>query len=287
MEVRQSPVIIIGMHRSGTSMLTRFIEESGVFMGHGRGVNDEPAYFQKINNWALFQANCTWDNPYNLQFVNEYLVDNLEIAIEKYLSSIFLKSYLGIGKTIKYRTVANIDFRWGWKDPRNTLLLPLWYRLFPNAQFVHIYRNPVDVAESLKARELRLEKEFRRNSRVRRIESLLHKTPIYYQSSRIHNIFEGIKLWEEYVSLALKANELTSNVIHIQYESFLQEPETVLRKLSNFLKIGYNKRHADSIIQKLDTSRSYAFLSSPELKKTYGNVKDSELIEKLGYNNLT
>ena len=60
---RQPPVIIIGMHRSGTSLLTRTLRELGFFMGADTGRNDESAYFNAINTWLFRQASATWDQP--------------------------------------------------------------------------------------------------------------------------------------------------------------------------------------------------------------------------------
>jgi hypothetical protein len=44
---------------------------------------------------------------------------------------------------------------WGWKDPRNSITLPVWLKLFPDARVIHIVRNGVDVAESLYRRQQR------------------------------------------------------------------------------------------------------------------------------------
>lgn len=69
--MRKEPVIIIGMHRSGTSLLSRVLEQTGVFMGNKKDENNEALFFLKFNDWILKQANATWDNPYNYTCVNE------------------------------------------------------------------------------------------------------------------------------------------------------------------------------------------------------------------------
>lgn len=43
--MKEYPVIIIGMHRSGTSMLTRVLQRAGLFMGEHREENDESLFF--------------------------------------------------------------------------------------------------------------------------------------------------------------------------------------------------------------------------------------------------
>ena len=32
--------------------------------------------------------------------------------------------------------VRDIPFPWGWKDPRNSITLPLWLRLYPEAKII-------------------------------------------------------------------------------------------------------------------------------------------------------
>ncbi|MEN8154325.1 MAG: sulfotransferase [Acidobacteriota bacterium] len=286
MDVNMDPVIIIGMHRAGTSMLTRFLEEAGIFMGKDKGINDESLFFQHINNWSLFQANCTWDNPYNIQFMNEFLLNNLHRTIENRLSSIFLSRYSGISKFLRFRSVKNFNFKWGWKDPRNTLLMPLWSRIFPGARIIHIYRNPLDVAGSLMKREYSLEKKFTPNFRIKRIETFLKPGRIYYQSSRVHNIDEGIKLWKEYTEIALDSSRYFKNTIHIRYEDLAEDTEKCLAGLFDFLGIGKNKDILNSISAKIDKSRSLAFINDPDSLKVYEKYRSDDIFAKLNYDKL-
>ena len=45
----KEPIIITGMHRSGTSLLTNFLSDCGVFMGKSLDGNYESVFFQRIN----------------------------------------------------------------------------------------------------------------------------------------------------------------------------------------------------------------------------------------------
>jgi hypothetical protein len=280
------PVIVIGMHRSGTSMLTRFLQESGIFMGKEKGKNDEAFFFQEINDWILYQAGATWDNPYNMRFINDYFVRHISSAIHARLSSVWLKKYLGLARTIRYRSIDNLDIPWGWKDPRTTLTLPIWKTLFPEARLVHIYRNPVDVAASLRKREYDIENSYRHTFRKKQREWFLTKRPTYYQSSRAHNIHEGVKLWEEYLGLALAADQYYDSIMHIEYEEFLRKPGKILRQLSEFLSIDIDNALIASISSQADASRSFAFLGDPELVAVYSRVKENPLVSRLGYSNI-
>ncbi len=50
------PIIIVGMHRSGTSMISRILEELGIFMGKSKDANHKASFFHNLNNWLLQQS---------------------------------------------------------------------------------------------------------------------------------------------------------------------------------------------------------------------------------------
>ncbi len=52
-EKRKSPVIIIGMHRTGTSMITKLLEEYGIYFGSLKEHHNEAIFFLKINEKIL------------------------------------------------------------------------------------------------------------------------------------------------------------------------------------------------------------------------------------------
>jgi hypothetical protein len=289
MQNRMEPVIIIGMHRSGTSMLTKFIEESGIFIGkkNKMGPNKEAFFFQRINEWMLFQKGASWDNIDNLKFHSEFTNDNLIKVVKDRLQSIIhTRNYLHFRDIIFKGNLMECDLNWGWKDPKTTILLDVWSKIFPDAKIVHIYRNPIDVACSLLERELLLEKKFYRNWRIRKREFFLTKRPNYNQSVRITNIFEGVKLWEEYIHCSLESENYFKNVIHIGYEDFLFNPDNILSELSSFLKIEIDRNVIESIISKVNPKRAFAFKNNAKLVELYESIKDRELVKKLNYDNL-
>jgi len=57
------PIIIIGMHRSGTGMLTLLLEELCLFIGKEKEENNEALFFFRINEWLLHQCGAAWDHP--------------------------------------------------------------------------------------------------------------------------------------------------------------------------------------------------------------------------------
>ena len=152
-----APVIIIGMHRSGTSMLARALSELGVFMGRRRTRNEECLWTNKINYWIFAQASATWERPEGMDTLlkDPDLCHMICDYIQGIASGPACMRYLGLRRYARYGSLFRVTEPWGWKDPRNTFTLPLWLTLFPNAKVVHIIRHGVDVAQSLRNRRNR------------------------------------------------------------------------------------------------------------------------------------
>ena len=58
-----SPIIVTGIHRSGTSLLTKIIENNSVYFGRNKDINNESVFFQNINKWIMSTNSSAWDNP--------------------------------------------------------------------------------------------------------------------------------------------------------------------------------------------------------------------------------
>lgn len=148
------PVCILGMHRSGTSMVTRILNLCGLSLGHTRDLLDPDSGLLNINRRDNPQG--YWENTH---FV---LINNA--ILEQFGGNIYVPPILEPGWTQDERLaplrqqardlLAGFDpnTAWGWKDPRNTLTLPFWHELVPDLRLIVCVRNPLEVAESLTSR---------------------------------------------------------------------------------------------------------------------------------------
>ena len=149
------PVILIGMHRSGTSLLAQLLEALGLFTGWRRAPNHEAGFFNRYNAWLLSSAGGRWDTPGAI----DHLLADAEgraLAVDYLrakLSGPAAVEFLGPRRALRWRSLEAIGEPWGWKDPRTTVTLPIWLELFPGARVLHLVRNGVDVAESLHRRQ--------------------------------------------------------------------------------------------------------------------------------------
>ena len=288
-----SPIIILGMHRSGTSMITTFLKEMGLFVGEDvfDEIHNESKYFLQVNEELLKRVNASWDSVENFYYflrnneLNEMALSRMAYDLQNTkkigLRNVKIKDYLG-----RHSSLASIKSPWGWKDPRTVITAPLWLKLFPNAKIVYIVRNGVDVASSLQTRAI---KDFKRkkekydkkfNSRSGSRSKL--ESSSYRGSARCLFLEGAFSLWEEYMESAEKTiSNMSNDKIIIKYEDLLQSPETYLRELAVFCDISDEK--ISDIASGVKSDRGSAYLNNPELKDFYQQVKDSQWMKLYGY----
>jgi hypothetical protein len=285
MSKTKAPLIIIGMHRSGTSLIAGLLHKAGIFMGYKQDDNNESVFFQRLNEFLFRQANASWDNPHNFLFIDQSFKDYARGLIELHLKGLRRVQYLGPLRFFRYKTIKDIDFPWGWKDPRNTFTVDIWKEIFPEARIVHVFRNPVDVAESLKNREHRL-----RNKGLglkARVKEFLLKGKVYpCWSVRVLDILEGINLWRQYTEKALSLDkEFGDRILHIRYETLLETPEESFKRILKFAGFDMSK-DISNIVREVKKDRRYAFLNNGELLSVYEKIKDLESVKRLGYHTI-
>ncbi len=260
------PVLVVGMHRSGTSLVTRVLERLGVFMGADQEGNRESTFFLACNEWILSAAGARWDRPEPLEDVwaRPDAVAFLERALEERLRGRGRKGYLGRVRALTRATPAALEEPWGFKDPRTTLTLPLWLRLLPGARVVHVVRDGVDVAASLRARSRR-----QLAGLGERPAPDGTRAPNWFPSLRCLELEEGLALWAWYLdrcreNVTVRASDTPLH--QIRYESLLGEPGEEAGRLAAFLGLPAPDRDAlDPIEGLVDAGRASAHRADPEL----------------------
>jgi hypothetical protein len=133
----QVVVCILGMHRSGTSCLAGTLEEAGVFLGdvfrknrHNAKGNRENQRIIQFHDNMLAEHGGSWHAP---------PAEMRWSARHRQQRDDIIASYCDAPQ-------------WGFKDPRTVLALDGWLEALPQLRLVGIVRNPLAVAESLRAR---------------------------------------------------------------------------------------------------------------------------------------
>jgi len=135
-------LIIAGMHRSGTSLITHWLNECGLHLGEnflGPGLGNMDGHFEDIEFLRLHEEILIANN-----LPSSGLVEESEINISEYHKQ-KLRSIIEV-KNKRYN-------QWGWKDPRTCLFLNTYKELLPDARYLIIVRDYKEVVSSLMYRE--------------------------------------------------------------------------------------------------------------------------------------
>ena len=269
---RFSPVIVIGMHRSGTSMLIRLLEAAGLYAGR-TGDNHEAVFFYRIDQWLMRQSGATWENPEPIR----YLLENQKVrsmatdyAVRYRIESPRVTAFLGWRDYLRYRSLFNLPMPWGWKCPLATYTLPIWLDIFPNAKVIHIYRHGVDVANSLRQRSLGALQRTRAQElyyKLRFLHWLRPKPGGFVAGMRCADLEGGFALWEEYLSEAHRhTQELGKQATEVRYEDLLSERNGTLKRLADFCGLQVSDEAVKRGAKQVKQQRAYAFRGNPELR---------------------
>ena len=264
-----APTIVIGMHRSGTTLLTQLLMKLGVHMGAALTVNSESVVFQKANRCLLQRRGASWSN---IQPLVTAWRDPQALTVDACWAEKYLVEKKGFSSFFSWRhkigpTPTAGSLQWGWKDPRNTCTLPLWLQLFPNAKVIHIVRNGIDVAISLHRRETERSPQARDYSQ-----------PML----RFEKCFE---LWERYLgcAVACEGSLPKSRFLKIRYEDLLGAPDSTLAHLSSFLNVKHRKRKFEKAVLTIRGSRIDNSARRGKYAEEIKNLPDSFQMRQAGY----
>lgn len=144
-------ILVLGMHRSGTSMVTQLCQYMGAYLGEENELivaaeTNPDGHFEnkeisRIDNDILHYCGREW---YSLE------------GFESYYSSAQIKKAEGQLKLIVQKLLEKSNIV-AIKDPRISILLPVWKKILSGldveVQYIWVYRNPLEVAESLRKRD--------------------------------------------------------------------------------------------------------------------------------------
>ena len=133
--------IILGMHRSSTSLVAGGLIKMGVDLGKELlppGLGNPKGHFENLeflhlNEQIIKEAGGSWNNPPPLEAIMKLK--------EEYSSKI---------QEIVKRNQSEL---WGWKDPRTTLTIPLFVPFLEDPIFIGCFRKPLKIAKSLEKRD--------------------------------------------------------------------------------------------------------------------------------------
>lgn len=192
--IRHSPIgtqkkqiVVIGMHRSGTSLVARLINAMGAYAGEEHDfpppdVFNPTGYWERRDVWALDEEilgalDATWSEPTRVDLSK---LSNRREFVDR------------------ARAIArNLDAHGTWmiKDPRLGILFPIWREALDDPTCVIVWRDPAAVARSLSKRD---------------------GLPLAV----------GLALWEEYTRASLSST-IGLNRVLLSYDEVIADPNAI------------------------------------------------------------
>jgi hypothetical protein len=276
-----SPLVVIGMHRSGTRLLVDVLDKLGVFMGADRQADSESVAFMLINEGILQQCGAFWSEPMSAHFMlaQPELAAQVAASARDALAA-QLERYAGPSGWHLEASATELP-PFGWTDPRNTFTLPVWKQVFPRLRAIHVVRHGVDAAASLARRHA----EALRAATGEQVPPALtvirdHALGVL-SSRRGWTLAEALTMWEQYVEKArLECAALGDRALEIRYEELLMQPERVVPALAAFCGVPAPAR-LEPLLAGLEPSRAFAFRRNPDLVAFADSMRD--ILARYGY----
>src|SRR3712207_1291125 len=137
-------LIILGMHRSGTSLVAQWLCKCGLQIGDrlaGPGSGNVEGYFEDLDFLRLHESILI-----NNKLPSTGLITKALMEIDK-------DSITGLQSLLQFK--SNLYQQWAWKEPRTCLFLKQYSNLLPDAKYIVLIRDFNDVVDSLIRRDFK------------------------------------------------------------------------------------------------------------------------------------
>lgn len=229
--MNSQPILVLSMHRSGSSALAGVLSKLGINIGGSLippAADNPKGFFENrnivlIHDKLLNSLGSSWNglNPLPKDWINSGAAKEAqENIIKEIKNEKFLESEL-----------------WAVKDPRICRLLPLWQNIFKELalvpKYIICYRNPDEVAMSLLNR-----------NRIDRIHS--YNLWCNYMADMIRNLDNSLVSLVKFDDLLNNTNQVVKNIgkdLEISWPKCYDESE-----IDNFIDSGLRHNNSDSNI---------------------------------------
>jgi hypothetical protein len=188
--------IILGMHKSGTTLIAEILHKSGIYMGQDF---DSGQNYYSGNHYESYLANVINAELLKIPFGHSSLKQmNFEKIIRQQLKSYQQNRSQGICQYISQMNQAYPQ--WGMKSPWLTFTYDAWAKYLPDHRLILVYRHPWDVFLHY----------FKKNGWLKKITA-----------------WKSIRRWDEYNRKILKifrqSNTDPNSCLIIRYDQLLHD----------------------------------------------------------------
>ena len=226
--------IVLGMHRSGTSVVAGILHFNKVVMGTYETFWPRPL----PQNPKGFYEN------YDFRKINDKILQESDYNTKHYKTTIPIPELSKSIKQTMIKTIWNYESKfenWGWKDPRTCLTASNWTEVFKEVNLIEkvnilfVSRKSLSVARSLKKR---------------------NAIPL----------LQGVNLWKAYTERAINFCESSYiPTLYLSFEMILKNPISECEKIFNFLSQPFNKSIVSDFVENnISTNSEGESLDLPE-----------------------
>lgn len=211
-------LLVLGMHRSGTSAVARLLNMMGAYfapedMAMPATHANPKGYWERkdicaIHDEMLDALGLSWHNL--ADFSRERLQNEGLLDFERRMQDIILH--------------MDAQRPWMAKDPRFCLFLPLWEKFLEVPVYIHVYRHPLEIARSLQTREIK--------------QAVLTGTALHPFHAANYPVEAvdfplslGIALWEKYTLHSIQDAKSDIPCIWISYHELMTTPVETVQSL--------------------------------------------------------
>jgi len=209
------PIIVLGVERSGTSVVAEMVHRWGAYAGppeklHSADIHAPRGYWEFLPLWDLlaelgdFDTGATW---WDLDFQQQIEKKATDPAFRKKATDLMAEMDKGAP--------------WFWKDPALSHFLPFWKQIWSDAIYIITVRHPFDTAVSWQ--------KFIMPSHVK---------------VRISFVAMNLLRWQHMMTLILQHTEDVQHRLFLGYEDIVCQPRAQAERLACFLNERFGKQAA-------------------------------------------
>ncbi|MDP5292528.1 hypothetical protein Q9290_09525 [Oceanimonas sp. CHS3-5] len=199
-------LVVLGMHRSGTSALTRGLQVLGIDLGENLLGADK-----EVNAKGFWEDRDILALNNDIQEALGLRWDNLKPISEEDCQRDVVREFIPRAIGLLNEKMAGKSF-FGMKDPRTSVVLPFWRYVFDllgvKVHYLIASRNPLSIVNSLAKRDALI--------------------PEY-----------SLQLWQNYMLASLQYTEGESRLV-VDFDLLLKNPGKQLERISNLLKLDFS-----------------------------------------------
>lgn len=220
-------LIIAGMHRSGTSLITQWLYRCGLHVGDkllGKGIGNDDGHYEDLEFYSFHRNLLKSKNLPDSGFIENSATGMTENDKSNALKLIARKN--------------NNHKEWGWKDPRTCLFLPDYHELIPEANYIIVYRDFHSTVSSLISRMHKVIHNDDKSVEKKSFFSQLWKKRIIKKEMEElceANTTPFLKIWILYNQEILKFIDTIpkEKFMVLNYESLLQHDNKIFSRIRN------------------------------------------------------